>query len=200
MSPSTLLRCGPPRAKRGCAVPAAAALLAVTCASTAPAAQRDHSYWNQWDDDGADGVAEGTTELALGVDYARVGSGDHTVRFAVEGEHLLRNRWGVVADVALPVGGAWVAPATLGLRLHVLPKNPFDPFVGVGGGVAWLRLPDLPDAAAPIVLARAGLAFHYLGFFFAQVSGGYDLVRYARAGAEIDRGGFVLDGRLGVGF
>jgi hypothetical protein len=156
--------------------------------------------WNQWDDDGRDGVVQGSTKVALGVDYALVGSSDHTVRLALELEHLLRNRWGLVGTVALPVAGTWVAPASLGVRFHLLPKLPIDPFLGLGGGVAWLAPSGLRATAAPLGEARTGLAFYALGFFFAQLEGGYDFVRYGRAGVEMDRGGASFAGRLGVYF
>lgn len=165
---------------------------------TAP--QGSPNNWNQWDEDGRDGVVQGSTKVALGVDYALVGGSDHTVRLALELEHLLRNRWGLVGTVALPVAGTWVAPASLGVRFHILPKLPVDPFVGLGGGVAWLAPSGLPATAAPLAEARAGLAFYTLGFFFAQLEGGYDFVRYGRAGIEMDRGGASFAGRLGVYF
>ena len=156
--------------------------------------------WNQWNDSARDGVVQGMTKLALGVDYALVGSSEHTVRLALEIEHLLRNRWGITGTLALPVQGEWVAPAALGVRFHFLPKFPFDPFVGVGGGVAWLAPDSLLATAAPIAEARAGFAFHYFGFFFAQLEGGYDLVRYGREGVTLDLGGASFAGRLGVSF
>ncbi len=156
--------------------------------------------WNQWDDDARDGVVEGMTKLATGIDYARVGSSDHTLRLGFEFEHLLRRRWGLVGAVAIPMEGTWVAPATLGLRFHFVPKFPVDPFVGVAGGVAWLALPGLSAAAAPIAEARAGVAFYYFGLFFAQLAGGFDLVRYGRGGVERDASGASFDGRLGVYF
>ena len=156
--------------------------------------------WNQWDDDARDGIMQGATKLAVGADYARVGAADHTVRLALELEHLLRNHWGVVGTLGLPLGGAWVAPASVGLRFHFLPKQPLDPFLGIAGGVAWLAPSGLPPAAAPLGEARAGLAFYYFGLFFVQVEGGYDFVRYGRAGVEFDRGGASFAGRLGVYF
>ena len=165
-----------------------------------PARTKRTDNWNQWDDDARDGVMQGTTKLSLGADYALVGSTDHTVRLALEVEHLLRNRWGVVGTVALPLGGTWVAPASLGLRFHFLPKFPLDPFVGVAGGVAWVAPSGLPATAAPLAEARAGLAYYYFGLFFAEVEGGYDFVRYGRAGVEMDRGGASFAGRLGVCF
>jgi hypothetical protein len=173
---------------------------AIFWAEDAAAEPARTNNWNQWDDDARDGVMEGTTKLSLGVDYARVGAADHTVRLAFELEHLLRDRWGIVGTVALPLDGAWVAPASLGLRFHFLPKFPLDPFVGVGGGVTWLAPSGLPAAAAPIAEARAGLAYYYFGFFFAQLEGGYDFVRYGRGGVEMDRGGASFAGRLGVDF
>jgi hypothetical protein len=157
------------------------------------------SHWNQWDDDGLDGVVQGTTKLGLGADYGFAGS-DHTVRLAVEAEHLLRNRWGVAFGAGLPLGGLWVAPATLGLRLHALPKLPIDPFATISGGVAWLRLPGLPDTAAPLVAAHAGVDVFYFGLFFAQIDAGYDFVRYGRAGVTRDLAGGAFGGRLGVFF
>lgn len=158
------------------------------------------NHWNQWDDDGLDGVVEGTTMLGLGANYALSGSSEHTVRLVFEGEHLLRDRWGVVGSVGLPVDGAWIAPAELGLRFHLFPKFPIDPFVGIDGGIAWLRPPGLEDMAAPMVDLRAGAAAHYFGIFYAQVDGGYDLVRYGRGGVSIDRSGASFGGRLGVNF
>jgi hypothetical protein len=156
--------------------------------------------WNQWDDDARDGVMQGTTKLALGADYALVGSSDHSVRLALELEHLLRDRWGIVGNLALPLDGAWVAPASLGLRFHFVPKYPLDPFVGLGGGVAWLAPSRLAAAAAPLGEARAGLAYYYFGVLFAQIEGGYDFVRYGHGGVEMDRGGASFSGRLGVYF
>ena len=156
--------------------------------------------WNQWDDDARDGVVQGATKLSVGVDYALAGSTDHTVRLAIELEHLLRNRWGVVGDLALPVAGTWIAPATLGLRFHFLPKFPLDPFLGVAGGVAWVAPNGLQATASPIAEGRAGLAYYYFGLFFVQVEGGYDFVRYGRSGVEMDRGGPEFAGRLGVYF
>jgi hypothetical protein len=156
--------------------------------------------WNQWDDNGHDGLMEGVTKLSWGVDYARVGASDHVTRLALEGEHLLRDRWGMVGTLAVPVGGTWVAPASLGLRFHFVPRFPLDPFVGVAGGVSWLAPHGLPAAAAPLGEARAGIAYYYFGFFFAQLEGGYDFVRYGRSGVETDRGGASFSGRLGVTF
>jgi hypothetical protein len=112
----------------------------------------------------------------------------------------LRDRWGLVGTLALPVGGQWVAPASLGVRFHFVPKFPLDPFVGVDGGVAWLAPDGLAATAAPIVSGRAGLAFHYFGLFFAQVEGGYDWVQYDREGVTIDLSGALFAGRLGVDF
>ncbi len=156
--------------------------------------------WNQWDDAARAGVIQGTTKLGLGADYALVGASDHTVRVGVEVEHLLRDHWGVVGALALPVAGTWVAPASLGLRFHFLPKFPLDPFVGVAGGVGWLAPTGLPATAAPLAEARAGLTYYYFGLFFGQLEGGYDFVRYGRAGVEMDRGGASFAGRLGVEF
>ncbi len=156
--------------------------------------------WNQWDDDGRDGVMQGATKLALGADYAFVGSSEHTVRLALELEHLLRDRWGIVANVALPIQGAWIAPASLGVRFHFVPKFPLDPFIGVGGGVAWVAPDTLGGAASPLAQARAGVAFYYFGLFYVQVEGGYDFVQYARGGTEIDLSGASFAGRLGVYF
>jgi len=156
--------------------------------------------WNQWDDDARDGVMEGESKLSMGVDYARTGASEHTARLALEVEHLLRNRWGVVGTLALPFDGAWVAPATLGLRFHFVPKFPLDPFVGVAGGVAWLAPHAIDATAAPLAEARAGVAFYYFGLFFAQVEGGYDFVRYGRGGVEMDASGASFAGRLGVYF
>jgi hypothetical protein len=177
-----------------------ALVLCATGTRTALAAPAPTNNWNQWDDDARDGVTEGTTKLGLGVDYAQVGSQDHTVRLALEVEHLLRNRWGVVGSLALPVAGEWVAPATLGLRFHFVPKFPLDPFLGVAGGVAWLAPDGIAAVGAPIASARAGLAFHYFGLFFAQVEGGYDFVQYGREGVTLDLGGAQFAGRLGVDF
>ena len=143
---------------------------------------------------------EGTTKLSLGADYALVGPSEHTVRIGLELEHLLRNRWGLVGELALPVAGQWVAPASLGIRFHFLPKFPLDPFVGLAGGVTWLAPDGLPSIAAPIAEARAGLAVYYFGLFFLQIEGGYDFVRYGRQGVELDVGGASFAGRLGVSF
>ncbi|HEY2515187.1 MAG TPA: hypothetical protein VGI39_30180, partial [Polyangiaceae bacterium] len=99
----------------------AAACLALTLRAASARAATDN-HWNQWDDDGLDGVVQGTTLLGLGANYALAGSTDHTVRLALEGEHLLRDRWGVVGSLGLPVDGAWIAPAELGLRFHLFPK------------------------------------------------------------------------------
>jgi hypothetical protein len=174
------------------------ATLAVLVTGTTRA--RGANNWNQWDDDALDGVTEGTTKVGLGVDYARVGPSDHTVRLAAEVEHLLKARWGVLGGVALPVAGEWVAPAWLGVRFHALPKFPLDPFVGLAGGVAWLAPDGLAPVAAPIAAARAGVAFHYFGLFFAQAEGGYDFVQYGREGVTLDLSGASFAGRLGVDF
>ena len=178
------------------------AVLAVLIGA-APVAHADPARtnnWNQWDDNGRDGVMEGETKLALGVDYARVGASDHTTRLALEIEHLLRNRWGVVGTAALPVEGTWLAPASLGLRFHFVPKFPLDPFVGVAGGVAWMAPHGLTATAAPLGEARAGLAYYYFGYFFVQLEGGYDFARYGRDGVELNRSGASFAGRLGVYF
>jgi hypothetical protein len=177
--------------------PFALSLLATRAALAAPPPTNN---WNQWDDDARDGVMEGMTRLSLGLDYAQVGSQEHTVRLAVELEHLLRSHWGVVGTLALPVAGEWVAPASLGLRFHFVPKFPLDPYVGLAGGVAWLAPDGIAAIVAPIGSARGGLAFHYLGFFFAQVEGGYDFVQYGREGVTLNLGGAIFSGRLGVDF
>ena len=156
--------------------------------------------WNQWDDDARDGVTQGTTKLALGIDYAQVGSRGDTVRLTLEVEHLLRDRWGLVGTLLLPVGGEWVAPASLGVRFHLVPKFPLNPFLGLAGGVAWLAPDGLAPIAAPIGSARGGVAFHYLGLFFAQVEGGYDFVSYGREEVTINLSGATFTGRLGVEF
>jgi hypothetical protein len=156
--------------------------------------------WNQWDDDARDGVTEGTTKAGIGVDYAQVGTQGHTVRIALEVEHLLRNRWGLVGTLALPVGGERVAPASLGVRFHFVPKFPLDPFVGVAGGVGWLAPDGIAGIAAPMGSARAGVAFHYFGLFFAQAEGGYDVAQYGREGVTLNLSGAVFAARLGVDF
>jgi hypothetical protein len=143
---------------------------------------------------------EGTTKLALGADYALVGPSEHTVRLALELEELLRNRWGIVGTLALPIAGQWIAPASLGIRFHFLPKFPLDPFLGLSGGVAWLAPDSLPAIAAPIAEARAGVAFHYFGLLFVQLEGGYDFVHYGRGGVDLDVGGASFAARLGVYF
>jgi hypothetical protein len=175
-----------------------ATLGALTAATTEGRAAPNN--WNQWDDDAASGVAQGTTRLGLGVDYALSGGSDHTVRLGFELEHMLRDHWGAVCAVALPVAGEWLAPLWVGLRLHVLPKQPFDPFLGAAGGVGWLAPDGLAAIAAPIATGRAGIAFHYFGLFFVQAEGGYDLAVYAREGVTMNVGGASFAGRLGVDF
>ena len=66
--------------------------------------------------------------------------------------------------------------------------------------MAWLAPDGIAAIAAPIGSARAGLAFHYFGLFFAQVEGGYDFVEYAREGVTMNVGGALFTGRLGVDF
>jgi hypothetical protein len=180
---------------------ATAAMLAATTAEADPPAPTQN--WNQWDDDARDGVMEGSTKLSLGVDYTSYTSAPsegHTVRLALELEHLLRNRWGVVGTLGLPLQGNWIAPATLGLRFHFVPKFPVDPYLGLAGGVAWVAPDTLTAIAAPVASARAGIAFYYLGLFFAQLEGGYDVVRYGRGGVDLDLSGVTFAGRLGLAF
>lgn len=179
---------------------AASVLLATSFAPEARAQGAKTNNWNQWNDDARDGVVQGMTKLALGADYALVGPSEHTVRLSLEVEHLLRDRWGIVGDLALPLQGEWVAPATIGIRFHFIPKFPLDPFLGLAGGVAWLAPDTLASVAAPIAEARAGLAFHYFGLFFVQIEAGYDFVRYGRDGVTLDVGGASFSGRLGVSF
>lgn len=186
------------RARSALVIGGAVLGLGTSTARSAHADPAPTNNWNQWDDDGRDGVTQGTTKLALGIDYAQVGSRGDTLRLALEVEHLLRDRWGLVGTLALPVGGEWVAPASLGVRFHLVPKFPLDPFLGLAGGVAWLAPDRVAPVAAPIGSARAGLAFHYLGLFFAQMEGGYDLVSYGREGVTIDLSGAIFAGRLGV--
>jgi hypothetical protein len=179
---------------------AVASLLAPANAGADPVVTNN---WNQWDDDARDGLMQGTTKLALGVDYTTytaTPSEGHTVRLGLELEHLLRDHWGVVGSIALPVAGQWVAPASIGIRFHFVPKFPLDPYVSLAGGVAWLAPDSLPAIAAPIATARAGVALYYFGLFFAQVEGGYDVARYGREGVDVDLSGATFAGRLGVYF
>lgn len=175
----------------------AGALVLVT--EDARAAPPRTNNWNQWDDDASNGVSQGLTKLSLAFDYARAGD-DHALRLGGEFEHLLRDRWGLVGSFALPVAGTWVAPGTLGLRFHLLPKTPVDPFLGLSGGFAWLRPDGVAAELVPMVAARGGLALYVSGLFFVQAEGGYDFVRYSANGVAFDLGGAVITGRLGVYF
>jgi len=160
---------------------------------------RATNNWNQWDEDAASGVSRGATKLALGVDWAHVPD-DHTLRFAVEGEHLLRDHWGIFGSAALPFEGPWVAPLLAGVRFHLLPKTPIDPFAGIAGGVAWMRIDGRDARVDPMVSAQVGAALYYFGLFFVQVEGRWDVARYSAAEGAIDRSGVVLDGKLGTYF
>jgi hypothetical protein len=176
----------------------ACVLLLGAIVSFAPAA-RAADDWNQWNAPAVSGVARGTTKIGWGVDWGHV-PGDHTLRLGFDGEHLLRDHWSVIARVGLPVGGAWVAPALVGLRVNALPRFPVDPFLGAAGGVAWIRPGGLDARVDPMASVEAGLTVHYWAFFFFEAGARYDLVRYAASTGASDLSGLVVEGRTGVFF
>jgi hypothetical protein len=174
----------------------AGAVFALTLV-TAEAARAE--TWSQWSTPAVSGVGQGATKLGIGVDWAHV-PGDHSLRLAGDFEHMLRDRIGLVGRAALPIDGAWVAPATLGLRFHLLPLSPLDPYVGGGGGLAWMRFPGRDARIDPTIDAEAGLTFHYWGLFYLEAGVRYDLVRYSAPDAGADLSGLVVGGRSGVYF
>ena len=177
----------------------ATSLLAV-CAGLASREARATESWNQWDDAAAPGVARGAVKLAIGVDLQSVAGGDDVLRVAIEGEHLLRDHWGLFVNAAVPVSGSNVAPLLAGVRFHLLPKTWLDPFLGAAGGVARITVGDRDARVDPMVSAQAGAAVYYFGLFFVQAEARYDVARYAAADGAIDRSGVGVDGKLGVYF
>lgn len=155
--------------------------------------------WNQWDEPAVSGVGRGATKLALGIDWAHV-PGGHSVRLGGDFEHLLADHWSLQGRVGIPLEGEWVAPAMLGIRFHVLPLHPFDPFLGAAGGVAWLRPTGRDARLDPVTSGAVGFTFHYFGLFFVEAEGRFDLVRYAASEGARDLSGVVIDGRTGVYF
>jgi hypothetical protein len=144
-------------------------------------------------------VGQGATALGAGVEWAHV-PGWHSLRIAGDFEHMLRDHVGLVGRAAVPVDGAWVAPAALGLRFHLLPLSPFDPYVGGSGGVAWLRAPGHAARIDPTISGEAGFRFYYFGLFFLDAGVRYDVVRYAAPSGAFDLSGLVVGGRTGVYF
>jgi hypothetical protein len=145
------------------------------------------------------GIAQGVTKLSLAFEYAGVGS-DHGWRVGGDFEHMLRNRWGLVGSLSLPVSGPWVVPATMGMRVHAAPGQAFDPFVGVAGGFAWLDPTNIPADIVPMLSMRLGATLFSRGIYFLQVDGGYDFVHYSHGGIGFDLSGAVVTGRTGFYF
>jgi len=145
------------------------------------------------------GVAQGVTKLSLAVEYAGVGS-EHGWRVGGDFEHMLRNRWGLVGSMSLPVSGPWVLPATMGIRLHALPGETVDPFVGVAGGFAWVNPTNIPADVVPMLSMRLGVTLFSTGIYFLQADGGYDVVHYSHGGVGFDLSGIVVTGRTGFYF
>jgi hypothetical protein len=145
------------------------------------------------------GVVEGLTKLSLALEYARVGD-QGAVRVGGDFEHMLRNRWGLVGSLSIPVSGPWVVPGTMGMRVHANPGGAFDPFFGAAGGFAWVNPTNRPADVVPMLAMRLGLTWFTTGIYFLQLDGGYDFVRYSHAGIGFDLGGPVLTGRVGFDF
>jgi hypothetical protein len=174
-------------------------LSAATLALALSSSARADEHWSQWSAPAISAVGQGATKLDLGIDWAHVPNG-HSVRLAGDFEYLLRNSIGLVGSAAVPIQGAWVAPATLGLRLHVVPLSTFDPYVGLRGGVAWMRPLGRDARIDPTIDAEAGVAFYYFGLFFLEAGARYDVLRYAATSGAFDLSGLVVGGRSGVYF
>jgi hypothetical protein len=145
------------------------------------------------------GVAQGVTKLSTAFEYAVTGS-DHVFRIGGEFEHMLRNRWGLVGSLSIPVSGEWVATSTLGVRLHALPRSRIDPFVGSAAGFAWVNPAHASATLLPMLGMRAGISFFSTGPYFVQAEGGYDFVKYSHGGVGFDLGGPVATVRAGFSF
>ncbi len=175
----------------------APAAAATVLALAVPA--RAGESWSQWSTPAVSGVGQGATKLGAGIDWAHVPDG-HSLQIAGDFEHMLRDHVGLVGRAAVPVDGAWIAPATLGLRLHLLPLSPFDPFLGGSGGVAWLRAPGKDARVDPTIDGEAGFTFYYFGLFYLEAAVRYDVLRYAAPSGAFDLSGLVIGGRTGVYF
>jgi hypothetical protein len=145
------------------------------------------------------GVAQGVTTMSSAFEFAKTGSG-HGFRVGGEFEHMLRNRWGLVGSLSIPVSGPWVAPGTMGLRVHALPGHAVDPFLTFGGGFAWVNPTNVPADLVPMLAMRLGLSLYTTGIYFVQAEGGYDFVHYSHAGLGFDLSGLVATGRAGFYF
>ncbi|MEI7893760.1 MAG: hypothetical protein WCI05_11745 [Myxococcales bacterium] len=143
--------------------------------------------WNQWNDQGTDGLAESMTLLAIGARFAPAGGRNMWI---VQGsfEYMLLDRWGLEGRGGVSVaseGGTFV-PLSLGLNLHLLPKRPFDPYLGGGGGFTYVRMSGHGGALVPTLNVGGGLDFCYWGLFFLQAAGGYTFLEYAGPDFYVD--------------
>ncbi|MBK8214025.1 MAG: hypothetical protein IPK71_09765 [Myxococcales bacterium] len=177
-----------------------AALVLVPCVARAELPS-DATSWNQLGQTPASGLSRGSTTLATNLTLVRP-AGTTTLRLGFSFEHLLRDRWGLVGGVAAPFGGVLFAPAYAGVRFHVLPRSPLDPYLGVTAGLAIVHPKGEVVTAEPTVGAHAGLALHYVGFAFVAFDGGLEHATYASAASRtiFDLTTYTLTWRTGVSF
>jgi hypothetical protein len=181
-------------------------VLVGACVLSATASARaelpaDASSWNQLGEAPASGIGRGSTTLSTHLSLVRP-AGTTTLRLGFSFEHLLRDRWGLVGGVAAPFGGVLFAPAHVGVRFHVLPRAPLDPYLGAYAGLAVVHPRGEVVTAEPFVGAHAGLALHYFGFGFLAFDGGLEHATYAStaSGTIRDLTTYVLTWRSGVSF
>jgi hypothetical protein len=167
-------------------------VLTVLCAARLAHADdppRLATSWNQWEDNGASGVAKGVLLVAADAAVRLPSLADDAPRslfvgIQLGGTLMVTDHVGLRADVTFHVHDdapedVRLIPMTFGATLHPLPKSPIDLYLGGRGGLAMVKLAGGGNELEPTVGIFGGLAFHYWGLFLVRAEAGYDLVRYA---------------------